>query len=133
MRPVAICLVLGILGWWFVQPAETMATAPESALPIGTFSDETSVVERLSCLTDSRNESVRNNPVQGVQLAFEACDAEVTKKTGSLRLTEEERRITFVSILAHAMAPYGPSQSTSLTDLLNDKQMDCDNYALLTG
>lgn len=89
--------------------------------------------DNLSCLTKDRIASVRQTPSSAIAVVFDACHTEITSKLASLNLSEQERKIAFLSILAHSMAPYGSSHSITLKDLLSDKVMDCDNYAILTG
>lgn len=89
--------------------------------------------DRLSCLSEGRIEAVRAEPSSGMTTAFEGCKAELASKMGSLGLSEQQTKAAFVAVLANAMAPYGPSRSITLKDLLADKMMDCDNYAILTG
>jgi hypothetical protein len=88
---------------------------------------------KLSCISESRKATIRRDPKNGVVQALENCQQEINEKLKPLKLTEGEKRIAFLSILAHSMAPYGPSRSILLEDLLSDKSMDCDNYAILTG
>lgn len=95
--------------------------------------DARTEIDRLACLTPDRLAGVRADPHQGVAASYAACEGEVSRKLASLRLTEDQKRVAFVSFLAYALAPYGPSRSVTLEDLLADPAMDCDNYALLTG
>src|SRR5262249_23742317 len=89
--------------------------------------------EKLSCLTKNHIAAVRKDPRRNIGIAYRACDAELTRRTTSLRLTADEKKIAFLSVLAYSMAPYGASRSVRLEDLLSDKGLDCDNYAILTG
>lgn len=90
-------------------------------------------VDTLSCLSKRRIAEVRKAPAAGIRNAYSACHAEFASKTASLKLTESQAKVAFLSVLAHAMAPYGNSVSLKLDDLLADKVMDCDNYIVLTG
>lgn len=94
---------------------------------------EVSSFNKLQCISESRKATIRRDPKNGVVQALENCQQEINEKLKPLQLTEAEKRIAFLSILAHSMAPYGPSRSILLEDLLSDKSMDCDNYAILTG
>jgi hypothetical protein len=89
--------------------------------------------DNLSCLTQSRIAKVRSKPSSNIGAVYKACNVELTQKTSPLNLNEQQRKIVFLSILANSMAPYGGSRSIRLEDLLSDKVMDCDNYAILTG
>lgn len=88
--------------------------------------------EQLSCITPEVIEDVRTSVHHAVH-AFEACQPELASKLAHLRLSLRQEKAVFAAILAESMAPYGTSVSMKLEDLLHDKQMDCDNYALLTG
>lgn len=90
-------------------------------------------IEKLTCLTESRLSEVRKDPNGAIARVFDSCSAELAIKTAELELTDKQKKLAFASILAYAMAPYGESRSISLKDLLADKVLDCDNYALLTG
>jgi hypothetical protein len=88
---------------------------------------------KLDCLTGEQVESVRRNPESGMPGAFSACRIELGDKLETLNLTEPQLRVAFASILAHAMAPYGESVAVRLDHLLHERNLDCDNYAMLTG
>ncbi len=47
-------------------------------------------------------------------------------------LTPSERGAVFCCILSYAMAPYDTSLAREFKELLQEKQLDCDNYVLLT-
>ena len=65
--------------------------------------------------------------------AYAACRDELHRKLGAMQLTPAQEQVAFAAVLAQGMAPYGSSRSVRLEDLLRDKAMDCDNYAILTG
>ena len=88
---------------------------------------------RLACLSERLIKDVRNSPASGIRKSWTICEREFSNNVASLALTEKQKRVAFVSVLAYSMAPYGPSVSTSLGDLLKDKVLDCDNYAILFG
>jgi hypothetical protein len=46
-------------------------------------------------------------------------------------LDEPELRYAYCSVLAHAMAPWGPSTATAFPDLLHERYLNCSNYGLL--
>lgn len=111
-----------------VVAAETIAVQPPGAVSLSASS-----INRLDCLTPAIISAVRADPATETQAAFDACISELSSETVALQLTDVEARLTFASILAHAMAPYGGSTSMSLADLLADNELDCDNYARLLG
>jgi hypothetical protein len=88
--------------------------------------------DRLACLTPRVIAGVRGD-VHHVKAAYGACRDEVHRKLSPLNLTPVQEKAAFAAILAQGMAPYGSSVSMRLEDLLRDKAMDCDNYAILTG
>ena len=136
---VAVSFALGAAGLRLASAlmeshaAEKSNGSPKNQNPSIQHVENRPFFQKLSCLAGARIAAVRKDPHQGIGAAFKACDAEITEKTAPLRLTAEEKKLVFLSILAHSMAPYGPSRSVHLEDLLNDKMMDCDNYAILTG
>ncbi|MNX86549.1 hypothetical protein D3C86_1184350 [compost metagenome] len=125
---VALSLLIGAVGGWYFQ-AERQSVAPT----VHGSTSPTPMIDKLLCLTSNQLAAVKSDPKNAIPVAFENCSVEIDKKTEQLTLTPEEKRIAFLSILAHSLAPYGASRSISLKDLLADKSMDCDNYAILTG
>ena len=89
--------------------------------------------DQLTCLTPARIAEVRRSPSLSIEKAFSACRKELGNKVATLGLTEKQTQLAFVSILAHSMAPYGPSTVVKLAELLKEPVLDCDNYAILTG
>lgn len=123
---IVLSFALGAGGGWYLQGGKQVVSEPPGVVEVPSFN-------KLQCLSESRLATIRGNPKNGVIQALESCQEEINEKLKSLQLTEAEKRIAFLSILAHSMAPYGPSRSILLKDLLRDESMDCDNYAILTG
>jgi hypothetical protein len=132
-----------VRGWHSAQPF--LATLLAMTVACGLLAHERSAqaapvdagdgaprFERLSCITPEQVAAVRSD-VHQVVPAFDACRAELDRKLASLALGEEQEQAAFAAILAQSMAPYGSSTSMKLEDLLRDKAMACDNYALLAG
>jgi hypothetical protein len=88
--------------------------------------------DRLACLAPDVIAAVRGD-VHQAKAAYAACRDELHRKLGAMQLTPAQEQVAFAAVLAQGMAPYGSSRSVRLEDLLRDKAMDCDNYAILTG
>jgi hypothetical protein len=86
----------------------------------------------LSCLSSELLNSIRED-VTNIVPAFESCRDELLSVTSNLQLSESHLKGVFAMTVANALAPYGQSTATTLEDLLEEDELDCDNYAILTG
>jgi hypothetical protein len=84
----------------------------------------------LRCLSGPQVASVRESPSRLVD-AFSECRAEIGSRL--VNFSEDELKAAFAAVAAHASAPYGQSMAVRLADLLKEPDLDCDNYASLTG
>jgi hypothetical protein len=88
--------------------------------------------ERLECISEGALKSVRAQPSAIVRYRG-LCHDELKVRLATLQLDEGQQDAVMASIFAHSLAPYGPSKAIELKDLLRATQLDCDNYAMLTG
>jgi hypothetical protein len=116
-RAVLVVALLGVVGW-----GVSRATRHRPAFRH----------ERLDALTADRVERVRREPA-AVRQVYAECRAELDDDLGRpfADLPEEDRRLVFCMVLAHTMAPYGPSAATDLPDLLSAPTLNCGNYPFL--
>jgi hypothetical protein len=88
----------------------------------------------LDCLSKAELEEIRLFPIRStIQNSFITCQTELKEKLDKLKLSDKQIFMVYLSILSQSMAPFGHSNSIELVDLLKDKTLDCDNYALLFG
>lgn len=66
-------------------------------------------------------------------LSYESCRDELLDITYNLQLSEDHLKGVFGMMVAHAFAPYGASKATTWEQLLEEDDLDCDNYAILAG
>jgi hypothetical protein len=111
-----VALLAGV-GWGVVRSTRTRAAFRH---------------ERLDALTADRVERVRRDPT-AVRDVYAECRAELDEDLGRpfADLPEADRRLVFCMVLAHEMAPYGPSAAVQLPDLLAAPNLHCGNYPFL--
>jgi hypothetical protein len=86
--------------------------------------------ERLTCLTPRRIARVRADPDHLAQV-YRRCRPELVRKIPFAR-PGLQRRAALASLVAYAMAPYGPSKAMALAPLLSASTMNCGNYGWMT-
>lgn len=66
--------------------------------------------------------------------AYASCEPELAGQHAEFYsgLDDDSRAAVWAMLIAHRYRPYGGSMAFSLADLLQEKQLDCDNYVFLT-
>jgi len=88
---------------------------------------------RLACLSPQLvNQSKESG---SIDLAFKACLPELKSilESRDISVPDEAIKVIVASLISYKSALYGNSVATEFKTLLNEKLLDCDNYALLTG
>jgi hypothetical protein len=87
----------------------------------------------LDSLTADRIEAVRRDPARALPTVYADCREEIVDDLGAAfrDLAESDRQLIFCCLVAHALAPYGPSEAITLPDLLAATHLNCGNYPLL--
>lgn len=88
--------------------------------------------ERLASLTSAHVDAVRRDP-DAVRDVYAACRTDLAALLGApfADLPAEDLALIFCSLLANALAPYGESNATSLTEMLDARTLNCGNYPFL--
>jgi hypothetical protein len=88
--------------------------------------------ERLDWLTVESVERIRRDPT-AIPVVYASCESELTRVLGDsfADLSVEDCRLIFCSLVANAMAPYGPSDTSSLDGLLASTYLNCGSYPVL--
>jgi hypothetical protein len=130
-RVVEVILIGVLLFLTSCDGGGTTYQIPES--PIDQPDDSSAVaIQPLSCLATELLNQIRED-VTNILPSYEKCRDEVVTMTYNLQFSEDHLKGIFAMAVAHALAPYGNSTAMTLEDLLEEDQLDCDNYALLTG
>jgi len=87
----------------------------------------------LTCLTPQLVEGVR--ATKSIEAAFRRCEVDLSRALGPefSHLERADLRAVFATLVAHRMAPYGPSRAVEFDALLAAPALACDNYMLLTA
>lgn len=96
--------------------------------------EEPHEVLKLKCLTPEALQKFRASGGSTKEIN-EICKPEITKilNTRNIQLDDEGIEVIIASLVAYKSAPYGNSTAIKLKTLLEEEQLDCDNYAILMG
>lgn len=124
-------------------PTQTAGGSSEEAVsgPVAPLIEATGVVPLaaatprkidLTCLEgrDLRSELRGRNGMAAIR---DACAGEIEAAVGSWKLGQIERDAILATFVAHHFAPYGQSVAVTFEKLMTEEDLDCDNYAMLSG
>jgi hypothetical protein len=115
-RPVALAGASDAVTKVAVRPQESAALNVSSVAP-----------------TRSQLNRIRAKPSE-INAVFHESRAELWQKCASLELADDAALLAVLCMLvSHRMVPYGQSGAITLTSLLKEPHLDCDNYAGLAG
>jgi hypothetical protein len=88
----------------------------------------------LSFISHDTLTEIKENPTN-INDEFELNKEKLKQAIGSNlgNINDSDLFVIFCSVVSYKYAPYGNSIALDLEDLLNEKQLDCDNYCILAG